>query len=387
MFLDNYQCTFCGNSESEHTVFIVDLNNALCRECIESCYYLIKHNEKKQLLETVIKKLKKPHEIKEYLDQYVIGQEDAKKTLAVAVYNHHKRMEIQELDNSVVLNKSNVMLFGSTGTGKTYLLQKIASYLDIPFIVTDATQYTETGYVGLDVNIMLKELYEAAGKNIEKAQKGIIYIDEIDKLAIGGRNISDRSVQQGLLRMIEGAVMEFPSKGVHLGGSQGGEHIKMDTKDILFIVGGAFTDIKEQIKARKKPTTVGFHANHDEYEENPYTAITNNDLIKFGLLSEFVGRFPVKTHLNDLTKEDLKRILLESKESPIVQYVTLLEFDKLKLKFSDKAIDKIADKMLELKVGARGNRTVIEGVLAQIMFDAPKDTTERELTIEEDMIK
>lgn len=392
MILHEIKCMFCDMPESDANVFITDAKGSICSECVETCSVLLKNNQIVLLLKQIANELKKPHEIKAHLDQYVIGQDQAKKTLSVAVYNHYKRIEIQKVYKDSIIQKSNIMILGGTGTGKTFMLEKIADFLQVPITIVDATQYTETGYVGLDVNIMLRELYLAADSDLARTEKGIIYIDEIDKLADkGGRPAGDLGVQQGLLKLVENNIMDVPLEGAHVGGRAADKSgsIKICTKDILFICGGAFSSLKKHVKNKITKHNLGFATENKEElkdDKSIYSKITTNDLIDYGMLNEFLGRFPVRVYLEELTVESLKKILVEPKDSLIKQFQLLLEFDKVKLIFEDKALDKIAEEVLKLNIGARGNRTVLEKVLNEIMFNAGLDNEEKEVTITEDMI-
>lgn len=386
------RCIFCDITASPSNIFVTDVRGSICSDCTEICSALIRENQISFLLKNLSTSLKKPKEIKTYLDDYIIGQEKSKKILSVAVYNHYKRLEIQKLYSNCIIQKSNIMILGGTGTGKTYIMEKISEFLEVPIFIADATQFTESGYVGLDVNIMLRELYLASNKDKDKTEKGIIYIDEIDKIADkGGKPSGDIGVQQALLKMVESAVMDVPLRGAHVGSTSADAAgtIKIDTRNILFICGGAFSHLKEVIKQKMTRLSAGFASEIKDLNEGDtiYSKITNKDLIDYGILNEFLGRFPVRVYLNDLTKDDLKRILTEPKDALIKQFQMLMEFDKIKLIFDDEAIDKMTEEILKLEIGARGARTILEKVLNDIMFDITSENEEREIVITQEMVK
>ena len=373
-------CSFCGRSEDEVSVMVNGTNGCVCDECASHISNII--NEKKQLVHKhTMNGVMKPVEIKKFLDQYVIGQDKCKERIAVAVYNHYKRISDKNITDDVEIAKSNVLILGDTGSGKSLIAESIARMLDVPFAIADATVLTQAGYVGEDVESILSKLLQAADYNVERAERGIIFIDEIDKIARKGdnpsitRDVSGEGVQQGLLKLLEGSIINVPPQGGRKHPDQ--KFIQVNTKNILFICAGAFDGIESKISARLNKHSVGFGAteertnNINKKEKHILSKVTVQDIKKFGLIPEIIGRLPVITYTETLDKEALVKILTEPKNAIIKQYVKLLEMDGIKLTFDNEVLDYIADKAIKNKIGARALRGIVEDLMSNAMFTLP----------------
>ncbi len=377
------KCSFCGRSDSEVALLLSGLTGYICNDCVKQAYNILQQNdilEANQAKESLasLTEVPKPRDIKAYLDEYIIGQDEAKRSLSVAVYNHYKRLLQPEDEDGVEIEKSNIIMVGSTGTGKTLLARTIAKLLDVPFTIVDATVFTEAGYVGEDVESILSRLLQVADYNVPRAEQGIVFIDEIDKIARKSdnpsitRDVSGEGVQQGMLKLLEGTIVNVPPKGGRKHPDQ--DYIHVNTKNILFICGGAFDGIERKIAQRLNTHVVGYNSvqNTAKVDKNDLMKyILPQDLKSFGLIPEIIGRLPILTYLKPLDREALRRILVQPKNSIVKQYVKLFEMDGIKLTFTDDALDYMVDKAVEYKLGARGLRSIVEGVVKNAMFELP----------------
>ena len=393
--IEKISCSFCAKNKQDTNILIAGNSAHICDACIEQAHNIVKEdNQSKRKILSDDFKLLKPVAIKDYLDEFVIGQDELKKVISVAVYNHYKRLvQIDTIEGDTEIEKSNIIMVGQTGTGKTLIAQTIAKLLKVPFCIADATVLTEAGYVGEDVESILTRLLQAADYNIQKAQKGIVFIDEIDKVARKSdnpsitRDVSGEGVQQAMLKLLEGTTVNVPPQGGRKHPDQ--KMIALNTKDILFISGGAFVGIENHISRRMNTKSIGFRSEHEEIidKENLLKYISPLDLKSFGLIPELIGRMPILTYLNPLDKIALKRILTEPKNALIKQYQKLFKMEGVNLIFDRRAIDIIVDKAMDFQLGARGLRSICEAVMLDAMFEFPSDTSNKDLKITATYVK